>query len=537
MGIPSYFSYIIKNYSNIIRNLTYHLNKKTTFHSLYMDCNSIIYDSYNSIKNDYNKNNITVYEFEDILIKNIISKIDFYIKTIHPKNVLYIAFDGVAPFAKMDQQRSRRYKVINMPTINSTSDEPPVPVFWNTSSITPGTNFMDRLSKSIRFVYESNELKYGINNIICSCSDEPGEGEHKMFEHVRSNIQSNDNIVVYGLDSDLIMLSIFHNNLCNNIYVAREAPEFMNSKINQKWDLNDMLFMDIEELSRSIISEMECSNNDKHRTYDYIFLCFLLGNDFLPHFPSLNIRTSGIQIIMETYRKHMGSYSDRFLISKTTGNIDWKWVYLILNELSKMEHESFIKEYTARDKLESIPLGCTTEKEKENVLNNAPIIYRISEKYICPQEKFWENRYYNTLLKKERNNENVKDICINYLEGLEWVFKYYTKGCQNWRWKYNYHYPPLLVDLVKYIPSYETHFIVYNGVPFHPNTQLAYVIPPENHHLLGNKNKDILMKYYSHLFSGKIEFEWAYCRYLWESHIILPEIPLDILEKWEKILQ
>ena len=40
MGIPSYFSYIIRNYSNIIRK------DCNRVQLLLMDCNSIIYDSY-----------------------------------------------------------------------------------------------------------------------------------------------------------------------------------------------------------------------------------------------------------------------------------------------------------------------------------------------------------------------------------------------------------------------------------------------------------------------------------------------------------
>ena len=41
MGIPSYFSYIVRNHRNI---LVQYKSSKITIHNLYMDCNSIIYD-------------------------------------------------------------------------------------------------------------------------------------------------------------------------------------------------------------------------------------------------------------------------------------------------------------------------------------------------------------------------------------------------------------------------------------------------------------------------------------------------------------
>ena len=109
MGIPSYFSYIIKNYSNIIRNCKQIANESVRFQYLYMDCNSIIYDEFRKLEEEIAKDNISVEELEKVLIQNIISKISNYIEFVKPETLVYIAFDGVAPFAKMNQQRNRRH--------------------------------------------------------------------------------------------------------------------------------------------------------------------------------------------------------------------------------------------------------------------------------------------------------------------------------------------------------------------------------------------------------------------------------------------
>ena len=105
MGIPSYFSYIVKNHANIIKKLSANPIK---VNNLYMDCNSIIYDVVRNI--DFTK---LIESDVDTIIKALCSKIDEYIHQLNPNNTIYIAFDGVAPVAKLDQQRSRRYKSWN----------------------------------------------------------------------------------------------------------------------------------------------------------------------------------------------------------------------------------------------------------------------------------------------------------------------------------------------------------------------------------------------------------------------------------------
>ena len=109
MGIPSYFSYIVKNHRNIIKKLN---DINYLIDNLYIDSNSIIYDALRELLTDKSIIDKSVEDFEDILIENVCKIIEKYIYHISPKNAVFIAFDGVAPVAKLDQQRNRRYKSV-----------------------------------------------------------------------------------------------------------------------------------------------------------------------------------------------------------------------------------------------------------------------------------------------------------------------------------------------------------------------------------------------------------------------------------------
>lgn len=575
MGIPSYFSYIIRNHSNIIRNRAQLTAGRVAFQSLYMDCNSIIYDAVRAPSQ-------AAPTTDESIVAEVVRKIDQYIAAMAPTNIVCIAFDGVAPFAKMNQQRVRRYKTGYLAKIDAdfrsegkSADKSvckSVCAAWNTSAITPGTAFMDLLSRRVKAAFEGKEAKYGVKQMRVSTSQEPGEGEHKMFQHMRDHANQRETIAVYGLDSDLIMLSLFHCFACENIFIFREAPEFAKSVLPKDAHIapNELLFLDGRALAASILKEMGCAGADaresRSRIYDYIFMCFLLGNDFLPHFPALNIRTHGNHTLLDLYQTHIGRFPDRHFISTETSAIQWRWVKLFVGELAKLEHPWLVKELAERDKLaKRMRFSEKTPEDRQQAFDNIPIIYRGDEKYICPDEKGWEERYYETAFAKSTSSTahgtpantahgtpsstahgkmsepEIRYASIQYIEGLEWVFRYYTEGCPHWRWKYDAHYPPLLRDLVKYIPNDNGAAVLdlaagARSQPFHPSTQLLYVIPPWNHAQLLPAKARKLAEHTPDRFVQihDLRFQWLFCRYFWESHAVLPEIGLAQMEEWNK---
>ena len=528
MGIPSYFSHIAKNHGNIIQKLC---KFEKNIDNLYLDSNSIIYDCLRAIYNDYEKCENSI-EFEKKLNLAVCNKIDEYIQHLSPKKRVFIAFDGVAPVAKLEQQRNRRYKSNLLSEIRKQiSDEAEG---WNKTAITPGTVFMKNLNIFIHNYYNNREKQYGIERFIISGSDEKGEGEHKIFQYIRDypNYHHKSVTVIYGLDADLIMLCINHLPISKQIYLYRETPEFAKS-LNRDLEPNTSYLMHIPSLANSIVLEMNNqrkpnTKQQQNRLYDYIFLCFFLGNDFLPHFPSVNIRNGGIHTMMAAYQNTIGK-SDKNL---TDGKkIFWKNVKTLVESLADQEYNNLMSEYNIRERGEKRMIKAKTTDEKMNKLLTIPQKSREIEKYIDPRKKYWEIRYYKALFDIDITNEWKQKICVNYLEGLEWTISYYTDSCKDWKWSYHYNYPPLFKDLVKFIPHWDTIMIEKNNnTAVSPYVQLSYVLPKSSLNLLPDNIRLGLLKNYPELYDNDCKIYWAFCKYLWEGHVDFPHIDLEQLE-------
>lgn len=527
MGIPSYFSYIVKNHGHIIKKIK-NLNNKVN--NLYLDSNSIIYDCLRKIK----EKNLTTNKFEDILINDICLTIDSYVKSIKPDKTLFIAFDGVAPFAKMEQQKNRRYKssldIQIMKHLKIQNN-----IGWDKTAITPGTKFMKKLNSRISSYYITKPRALGVKNIIISGSNDPGEGEHKIFDFIRNNKKKHkdETTFVYGLDADLIMLCLNHLYISKNIYLYRETPEFIKS-IDKTLEPNESYVLDIPVLG-DILSDTLCSdklNSSQkpiNRLHDYIFICFFLGNDFMPHFPSVNIRTTGVDTMLSAYKNTIGKTKNIL----TDGNkIYWKQVKKLIQFIADQEETLLKDEYDKRRRWEKRRYSNKTDEEKLYKVSMLPTYNRILEEEIDPFSKKWENRYYKTLFDTDMVRDEKKRICINYLEGLEWTMKYYTHGCIDWKWSYKYHYPPLFSDLVKYTPLWETKMLEKKSQEVvHPYVQLAFVLPKESLYLLPPKIEKFLLETYKDHYDITPEIKWSFCKYFWESHVNFSHVNFNNLEK------
>ena len=572
MGIPSYFLQIVKKYKNIIKNTSLLAGRVDNF---YADCNGIVYDVIRNIT--FANKNIEAYETEVIVA--VCHKIQSYIDAFQPKEKIIVAFDGVAPVAKLNQQRERRYKSwltgelqkrIEKKSASKKASSPPsveTSTFWNTSSITPGTAFMKKLNSHVTEHFKLNP------KVLVSTSEVCGEGEHKMFQHIRdlADEHKNKTTIIYGLDADLIMLCLNHLHVSERIFLYRETPEFIKS-VDNTLDQAADYYIDIPELAQSIIKYMNGMHeqqdqvsakiefqSEKCRMFDYIFICFMLGNDFMPHFPALNIRTGGIDTLLDAYRKTIGCSLGEYIICFHEPSLDYKinWTNYkrYIEYLADREDELVRKEYKRRDRMQQLQgMHSSGYKAGGNNCNDVvsewvdeelpasmdefnmcPIKYREKEKQINPFTEGWEQRYYSTLFHVKITASVCKNICLNYLEGLEWTFKYYSSGCIDWRWSYKHHYPPLLKDLCQFIPDTKHHdFLqVVEPCPIRDVVQLCYVLPKPSLQLLPQRVFEKVSKHpnFSSMYATNHHMNWSFCKFFWECHTEMPHLDIRELEE------
>ena len=421
---------------------------------------------------------------------------------------------------------------------------------------------MADLNNAISLHFKNNKFYNSYNkplNIILTLSNEPGEGEHKLFEYIRqSNNIASKNSVIYGMDADLIMLSLNHLKYTQHIYLYRETPVFISSldntlSENEKYIININLLGNIiyKEITNDIIMQsdtpdwlreaqftMDISFNKTHsagfynKIEDYIFICFLLGNDFLPHFPGLNIRLNGFTVLLECYKKLFGT--NDFLLTNST--INWHNFKKYIKAIAEHE-ETFIKEvYTIREKQGRKFYPENNEEEIMFKFSCTPSWERNIETFINPYEEEWRHRYYYSLLSINSNksdyNKHIENLCTNYLETLQWVYYYYTSSCKNWTTHFKYNYPPLLSDLYSYIPYFNSEFVIAeNKDVLNDKLLLCHVLPKKSLGLLPSKIHNYLLNNYEYLYKEDYSIVYAFCKYFYEGHVIFPEFNIDEFNK------
>lgn len=560
MGIPYLFKeYYIKY--NREGELVVHLENLNTLDISYLffDYNSLIHPCahQNLLINENKylelKNKLSSKEFtnviEDDIIKNCFNYTKLVINMINNKEMsqlikVFIVIDGVAPRSKMNQQRERRFKSHYFKEILPEEKNS----FWDSNKITPGTHFMNKLHIKLLEFKKEFENEHS-TKIEISSADEPGEGEHKMMriiENLKYDSQFNINkkILIYGLDCDLIMLSMI-NKKSKNIILIRDNS-FSN---NDERQVSNIDFVDIFNLKHLIYQDItrEFGLNNKNINfekdkliYDYIMICFFLGNDFLDHLPSINIKSNGLSNIIRAYIK---AYKGRYLIEDSIINLEY--LKDIFYNLKIQENYFMSSKFNIQF------------KENNNICINDNYYSNIFfYKLDTDEENLYKNKnkYYTFY---GINNDMIDDACFNYIEGLYWILGYYNNHSHcNWNWYYKYLNTPFCSDIFNFLnKNWRNISIKFEKTECYSNLKQLCLVLPKNSlkstllEIIDMNLDTKLNKKYSHqiefllklinnlsgdlsnyLFPEKLYVDLNNKEYLWQSKILFQKIDDKLLD-------
>ncbi|KAG0528816.1 hypothetical protein BDA96_05G045500 [Sorghum bicolor] len=674
MGVPSFYKWLVGKYPNIVvpakeddellagagstssSSSSPPGDEQTqaaggpngVYHNLYLDMNGIIHPCFHPEDQVYPPTTF------DEVFAAMFDYIDRLFRIVRPTKLLYLAVDGVAPRAKMNQQRSRRFKAAKdakeaeleekllrekfraegrevQPRETNEVSDPNV--------ITPGTEFMEKLSKALEYYIRSRLNSdpgwKGIKAIL-SDSNVPGEGEHKIMSFIRGqrsleSYDPNTRHCLYGLDADLIMLALasheLHFSILREDVLRSTQPEnciplskelFKTEDSSRKcrgwfprmtettasrdrspkkpyqflniWVLREYLELDLKIPNPVVKTDIE------RLIDDFIFICFLTGNDFIPHIPSVEIHEGAIDLLLEVYKQafnKMGGYivSTEKLKDKHAAYLKVLRLEKFFHELSLCEEKIFVKRYELRERLqrnlvrraaeewkernydnmEENPDGpdltvksfstnggiCTNSQDESDVTANTLELRRnlkdtlrnkqdIVKSGACKHDAIrlgfagWKSRFFREKFGVEKSNEVGKlknDMVQKYLEGLCWVLRYYFADVPSWSWYYPFYYAPFTSDF-KGLSQFKISFTA--DKPLRPFDQLMAVLPKESSCALPKcyrelmENEESLIKKF---YPSDLQIDTHGKRFLWQGIAMLPFIDEKLLTSATKTVE
>eukprot|EP00727_Mastigamoeba_balamuthi_P006198 m51a1_g2198 putative 5 -3 exoribonuclease 2 (865) ;mRNA; r:140646-143739 len=521
MGVPSFFRWLASKFPQSVRlaqtegqpgepvDATRPNPNGVEYDNLYFDLNGVIHPC-------CHPDGCEAPPTEELMVEEIFKVVDHIFNIVRPRKLLYIAIDGVAPRAKMNQQRSRRFRAVRDAKERAEAEAaarqelgmPPKPPkeHWDTNAITPGTPFMEKVAAGMRHYIatriEGNPAWKGVK-VVFSSSSSPGEGEHKIVDYIRKQrnqpgYDPQTHHVVYGLDADLIMLALAsHEPRFTLVREDRPNPpryerhfcktcqKFGHSTPNcptQTANKNGMaglqyILLDIAVVREFLDQLLRCEvpfGYDLERIIDdFVCLCVFAGNDFLPHVPTLSIHDGGLDALLMAYRcalPKLGGYMT------SDGRLSIRRLQRVLRDVAAYEDHmvSFRRKGLRHEQLQSkTPSWMTSSATGE--------IPHILERGEALESRPWHEAYYEQKFGTERSPRVASDLALAFLQGVWWTMRYYTQGCPSWTWYYPYYYAPFVCDLADAVdPDEFTRSVkaIPAGAPFRPVQQLLAVLPP-----------------------------------------------------------
>lgn len=587
MGIPGLFAGYYKKYKKEHELMT-HVEelKRLNIKYLFFDYNSLIHPCAQQILSANHNEYMTINEskrtdiIEKDIIENCINYTRLVINTLKNHNLnIYIVIDGVAPRSKMNQQRERRYKSCFLKVIAEASEKS---ILWDSNKITPGTHFMKKLRDELYKLQKNEDL-----NLIISDSDIPGEGEHKMMRIIDKLNIKDDKICIYGLDADLIMLSLI-NNKSDSIILVRDNS--FNNKLREHEktitylnikNLKTYIYNDIINIFNSEEIEAKDINGDKilkdRFIHDYIIICFLLGNDFLDKIITLSIKEYGLDIVIKSYvRAWKGKYivqnANQYNNINFSLNLsflkdifyhlknyeDYYFSQRRFNQLTEKNKGEINCQDISHEKIISLNDTFSNHETKLKTIyfyNNKDIPLRrtiLTNSGVTPENYDYKKNYYTYY---GITDTDLEKVCYNYIEGIYWIYAYYNGHVHNnWSWYYKWDFPPFSSDIFDYLKKNHSNSLLENNilngkyfqksVIYSPLQQLCMVLPKES---LESILKDILeeekftilsrsLLKETKLYPNNLIIDLIDKEFLWQSKVFFHKIDEHIIEYYLELI-
>ena len=461
-----------------------------------------------------------------MVFQDVCERIEYLFNVVKPNKRFILCIDGVAPLTKQAQQRQRRFRASR--DNQESREEAKYYNLFDSNCITPGTKFMDYISKYIDcFLHHKIQQDERWKNIEIIFSNEkaPGEGEMKCINYIRYYGNPEESYCITALDADLIMLSLGTH--MPNIYVLREdlyetSNEFLCIDIGSvRRDLGNILYWEQVE-NNDGENEMKSNFNYEYAINDFFFLCFTVGNDFLPNIPSIEIIEDGIELIMEVYREVCSEHS-HITYKDENGRVRFNPETLgaFFEAIGQFEKEKFETKLQKRHQFFPNPLleSCALQD---------------GECWDINMEAYKSSYYQSKFQHSDTNIENIstRSICHDYLTGMQWVLSYYTDGIVDWKWFYPHHYAPFSSCIANHIKSYQFPNDT-SSIPSNPFLQLLCVLPPSSAKLIPLPLCDLLTSEQSPIkefYPTEFEVDLSGKRRDWEGTVILPMINFRKIE-------